>query len=172
MTKKEKIEKATADAFIVLYNREMRTSFCITEYSDVPDIRCRDSEGQIFNFEITLTEDRETDIKAMLGESDHWKIKNLQKQLNEEREEADGCLDTASCLQGNVADMLISRIQKKIGKDYGSNVALVIRDTSPVCWDWELSVDDIRRMLEPQRNPYDKGIWILSFLKDCIYRII
>jgi len=167
MNEKEKIEKATADAFIYLYNIEMGTSFFITSYSDAPDIRCEDSMGNSFNFEITLTEDRKGDIKCLLGRSDHRSVNAI---------DARGCtgssLGMASCLQGNVIDMLICRMQKKLEKDYGVNVALVIRDTSPVCWDWELSLDDIRRMLDSQKISYDKGIWLLSFSKDRIYRVL
>jgi hypothetical protein len=55
MNEKEAIEKATADAFIALYNTEYGSSFFIEEYSDAPDIRCKDADGNIFNFEITLT---------------------------------------------------------------------------------------------------------------------
>jgi hypothetical protein len=55
LNKKEGIEKETADAFIELYNTEMGTAFSIVEYSDAPDIRCIDSEGNTFNFEVTLT---------------------------------------------------------------------------------------------------------------------
>ena len=34
---KEKIERATADAFINLYNRQLGSSFRIVKYSDAPD---------------------------------------------------------------------------------------------------------------------------------------
>jgi hypothetical protein len=37
LNEKEAIERATADAFITLYNTEMGTSFSIVEYSDAPD---------------------------------------------------------------------------------------------------------------------------------------
>jgi len=172
LNEKEAIEKATADAFIELYNREMGTSFSITEYSDAPDIRCRDLEGNIFNFEITLTEDREKDIAAALGRSNHRSIEALRKHLNEVRAGKANPLDMVSCLQGNVTQMIFSRILPKLEKDYGSNIGLVIRDASPVSWDWELVVDNIRHQLDSQRNPFDKGIWIISFQKDKIYRIV
>lgn len=172
MNKKESIEKATADAFVELYNREMGTSFSITEYSDAPDIRCSDLTGNVFNFEITLTEDREKDIAAAFGKSDHRSIEALRKHLDEVKAGKANPLERVSCLQGNVTDMIVGRILPKLKKDYGSNAGLVIRDTSPVCWDWELVIDDIRRMLASQRNPFEKGIWIISLRKDKIYRII
>ncbi|MCF8039463.1 MAG: hypothetical protein K9K79_09100 [Desulfohalobiaceae bacterium] len=172
MNEKEAIEKATADAFIELYNRRMGTSFSIIEYSDAPDIRCRDLKGNILNFEITLTEDREKDIAAALGRSDHRSFNSLRKHLDEVKAGKANPLERGSCLQGNVTQMIVSRILPKLKKDYGSYVGLVIRDSSPVCWDWELVVDDIRGLLTSQRNPFDKGIWIISFRKDKIYRIL
>jgi len=172
LKEKEAIEKATADAFIELYNSEMGTSFCIIEYSDAPDIRCKDSEGDILNFEITLTEDRLKDIQATLGRSDHRSIESLKKHLADVREGKASPLAWVSCLQGNVRAMIISRIQSKLKNNYGSNTALVIRDTSPVCWDWDLVVDDIKSALNLERNPFDKGIWILTFTKDRIFRLL
>jgi len=172
MNEKEAIEKATADAFIDLYNREMGASFSIAEYSDAPDIRCRDNKGNIFNFEITLTEDSEKDIAAALGRSGHRSIEALRENLDEVKAEKANPLEKVSCLQGNVTEMIVGRILPKLKKDYGSNAGLVIRDTSPVCWDWKLVIDNIRQILTPQRNPFDKGIWLISFRKDKIYRII
>jgi hypothetical protein len=171
LNEKEAIEKATADAFIELYNLEMGTSFSIIEYSDAPDIRCRDLNGSIFNFEITLTEDREKDIAAALGRSDHRSIGALRKHLDEVKAGKANPLDRVSCLQGNVTQMIVSRILPKLKKDYGSNVGLVIRDSSPVSWDWALVMEDIKHLLKSHRNPFDMGIWIISFRKDKIYRI-
>ena len=83
MNEKEAIEKATADAFIELYNSETGSSFSIIEYSDAPDIRCQDPEKNKFNFEITLTEDRPKDIQANLGRSDQRSLDALKKHLEE-----------------------------------------------------------------------------------------
>lgn len=172
MNEKEAIEKATADAFVNLYNREMGTSFSIVEYSDAPDIRCKDPKGNVFNFEITLTEDRPKDIQAALGRSNHRSIEALRQHLDDVRAGKANPLERTSCLQGNVTDMIVNRILPKLQKDYGSNVALVIRDSSPVCWDWDLVVDQIKDMLNLQRNPFDKGIWIISFRKDRIFQLV
>ena len=78
-----------------------------------------------------------------------------------------------SHLQGNVVETIVERIQSKLKKDYGTHddVALVVRDTSPVSWDWGDVVDQIRDALELERTPYRAGIWIISFLKDQIYRV-
>lgn len=172
MNEKEAIEKATADAFIKLYNFEMGTSFSIVEYSDAPDIRCKDQDGNILNFEITLTEDRPKDIQAALGRSEHRSADNLRKHLEEVKAGKANPLERVSCLQGNITEMLVSRIQPKLIKDYGPNVALVIRDSSPLDWAWDATTDKIAELLNLERNPFDKGIWIISYSKDRIYKLL
>jgi len=171
LNEKEAIERATADAFIKLYNSEMGTSFSIVEYSDAPDIRCKDPEGNPLNFEITLTEDRPRDIQAALGRSDHKNLEALKKHLKDVEEGKASIFDSVSRLKDNVTDMILSRIQKKLAKDYGSNTALVIRDVSGVGWNWDLVTNKIVDLLDSKRNPYDKGIWIISHSKDRIFRI-
>ncbi len=168
---KKAIEKATADAFIKLYNTEMGTSFSIVEYSDSPDIRCKDPEGNTFNFEITLTEDWPKDIQALLGRSDHLSIEALRQHLSKVKVGKASPLERVRCLQGNVVEMIVTRIQPKLEKDYGHNVALVIRDSSPIGWDWNLVVDHIKNRLNLLRNPFDKGIWVISYSKDKIFRL-
>ena len=172
MNEKEAIEKATADAFVELYNSEMGTSFFIVEYSDAPDIRCKDPKGNTFNFEITLTQDRPKDIQAALGRSNHRSIDALRKHLADVSAGKANPLERVSCLQGNVTDMIVNRIQSKLRKDYGSNVALVVRDSSAVCWDWDLVVDHAKSILDLRKNPFDKGIWVISFRKDRIFRLV
>jgi hypothetical protein len=170
LNEKKAIEKATADAFIKLYNFKMGTSFSIVKYSDAPDIRCKDQKGHIFNFEITLTEDRPKDIQAALGRSNHGSIEAVRQHLADVNA-GKAKLEIRS-LPGNVANMIVNRILPKLQNDYGSNVALVVQDSSSVCWDWDLVVDNIKDMLSSQRNPFDKGIWIESFRKDRIFRIV
>jgi len=172
LNEKEAIEKVTANTFIELYNCEMGTSFSIIEYSDAPDIRCKDPKGNIFNFEIALTEDRPKDIQAALGRSNHRSVEALRQHLAEVRAGKANALEKASCLQGNVTAMIVDRILPKLQKDYGRNVALVIRDTSPVCWDWDMVVHQFKSMLNLKRNPFDKGIWIISFRKDKLFRLV
>jgi hypothetical protein len=172
LNEKEAIERATADAFVELYNLEKRTSFSIIEYSDAPDIRCKDLKGDIFNFEITLTEDRPKDIAVVLGRSDQKSIEVLRQHLDKVKAGKANPLENVSCLQENVTEMIISRILPKLKKDYGLNVGLVIRDTSPVCWDWELVLEDIKSRIGSRKNPFDMGIWIISCRKDKIYKII
>lgn len=172
MNEKEAIEKATADAFLELYNHEMGTAFSVIKYSDAPDIRCKDIKGNIFNFEITLTEDRPKDIAAALGRFSHRKIDSVGEHLADVKVGKANHVENVSCLQENVTEMIVKRIMSKLQMDYGFNVGLVIRDTSPMSWDWELVLDEIKSILTSQRNPFDKGIWIISLCKDKIYRII
>jgi hypothetical protein len=39
---------------------------------------------------------------------------------------------------------LLERIKEKNNHDYGENVALVIRDTSPLDWDWTDIINEIK----------------------------
>jgi hypothetical protein len=169
LNEKEAIEKGTAGAFIELYNIKMGTSFSIFEYSDAPDIRCKDKEGNTFNLEITLTEDKPKDIQAALGRSDHRSLEALKKHLSDEKANP---MEWVSCLQGDVTEMIVSRINPKLENDYGANVALVVRDSSPLDWDWEFVVDQIKSKLNLVRNPFDKGIWVISNSKDRIIQLV
>ena len=81
-------------------------------------------------------------------------------------------LELVSCLQGNLIAMLVSRIQAKLNNDYGKNAALVVRDTCPADPDWDLELNEIKAQLDLSRNPFDKGIWILSYAKDRLFRVV
>ena len=163
MTEKEKIELHTAEQFIDLYNTQMGTSFSIVDHSDVPDIRCLDKEGNQLNFDVTLTEDRLGDIQALLGRSDARSPEAMKKH-NEAVERGEASIfDTVSCLGGNVSQIAIARIQSKIDKmRYGPNTALVVRDVSPLGWDWESVSCNLAASLNLKDNPFDEGIWLIS----------
>jgi hypothetical protein len=75
-------------------------------------------------------------------------------------------------LASNVSDNLIARIQTKLNKDYGDNVALVVRDTSGCDWEWDEVENHIRSRLDLSRNPFKQGIWVLSRVKDTLFRIV
>lgn len=98
MNEKGAIGKATADTFLGLYNHEMKTSVSIVKYSDAPDIRCKDTNGNAFNFEVTLTEDRLKDIQAALGRSNHRNIEALRQHLDDVRAGKANPLERTSCL--------------------------------------------------------------------------
>ena len=69
MSEKTDIEWATGEAFISLYNARFATTY-LAQPSEAPDIHCVDQKGNRLNLEITMTEDRPGDIKALLGRSE------------------------------------------------------------------------------------------------------
>jgi len=163
MTEKQQIEKSTAEKFIKLYNAKVGTSFEVKELSDHPDVICEDSIGNQLKLEITLTEDRDGDIQALLGRSEHKSLEHAKQHG----------MGPASALSGNVTEHAYHRILAKMYKDYGTNVALVVRDVSPLGWDWDIEKSKLAQKLENVSSPFDKGIWILTLPpnQNMIFRI-
>lgn len=158
LNEKQAIEKATAEQFLSQYNRRFKTNFVIEDQPvpPDPDVICRDlNTGETLALEITLLEDIYGDIGWALG-----RLKLPQPTSGLPARSFD--LDTLP--------RLIHSIIKKRHKDYGSNVALIIRQVSRVPWDFEVELDKIRSVIKIEKNPYDKGIWILS-IKGEIFRI-
>ncbi|HWP56393.1 MAG TPA: hypothetical protein VNL14_00740 [Candidatus Acidoferrales bacterium] len=172
MSEKLDIERATAQAFVRLYNAKMGTSYEIVDYADAPDVCCADAHGNRLNLEITLTEDKPGDIKALLGRSDARSLETLKAHLTKVKAGEADPLERVSSLSGNVIEVVASRIGAKMNKKYGANTALVVRDTSGVDWDWDLVVTDLGNSLRGQVNPFDKGIWILSSSKERIFHVL
>lgn len=170
MNEKKKIEKATAEGFLHEYNSRFGTDFAVYELSEAPDVKCRDSNREKLNLEITLTEDRSLDIKAALGRSNHRNIEVLREQNKRVAEGKER--PRFSSLSGNVLEQIVGRINKKLIKNYGSNTALVVRDTSGVDWDWNTVVEDLRNRLNLENNPFDKGIWILNCARTKLYKVV
>ena len=171
MNETKQLEKATAEAFIKLFNRENNCNYRIVEYSENPDVRCKDDKGDEFDFDVTLTEDRPGDIKAMLGRSEHKSLEALKRHLELVEEGKASILERTSSLGMNVCSMLIQRIEPKLLKRYGPNTGLVIRDTSGVNWDWEYVLGDVKKNIPSMNDPYDKGIWLLNSAKTDIYKL-
>lgn len=169
MSEKQAIEKATAEGFLVMYNQLQGSDFRIVEMSDAPDVRCKDSLGNTLNLEITATEDRPGDIKAVLGRSNSRSLEALRAHV--ERVARGEEQPQFSSLSDEVSDHLVERLQSKMMNDYGSNAALVVRDTSGVDWDWEDVIPTIRSRLDLTKNPFSQGIWVLSLAKDRLFRI-
>ncbi len=172
MTEKEALELETAEQFIKHYNPQMSTSFRIVEHSDAPDFHCQDKEGNELKIEITLTEDRTRDIQSLLGRSEARSPEALKRHLEAVERGEESIFELVSCLQDNVSQMALNRIQPKLYKDYGSNTALVIRDISPLDWDWEDVIEDLAKSLDLRNNPFDKGIWIISLSSNQIFRVV
>ena len=171
MSEKQAIEKATAEGFLVLYNQLQGTDFRIVEMSDAPDVRCRDSLGKTLNLEITTTEDRPGDIKAVLGRSNSRSLEALRAHKDKERVARGEEQPQFSSLSDEVSDQLVGRLQSKMMNDYGSIAALVVRDTSGVDWDWDDVIPTIRSRLDLTKNPFSQGIWVLSRAKDRLFQI-
>lgn len=169
MEEKRLIEEATAKAFLNLYNSEMGTSYAIIAHLDAPDICCRDLRGNKLNIEITLTEDRPGDIQAVLGRSNSRSLDAFKKHLSDVKDGEASHFDRVSCLGEGPFETIVSGIKKKCQNSYGNNTALVVRDTSPIDWGWSGVIDRI--MADVDRNPFDKGIWIINDQKDKIYKI-
>ncbi len=174
MTEKEAIELETAEKFIDLYNSQMGTSFSIVKHSDAPDFHYQDKKGTELKFDVTLTEDHPGDIQGFLGRSDAIPTIEEMKRHTEALDRGEASIfDVGSCLQGNVFQMAKNRIQCKIDKmRYGSNTALVVRDTSGLPWSWETVLGDLASSLDLRNNPFDKGIWLIAFSSNKIFRIV
>lgn len=172
MDEKVAVEKATAEGFLRLYNKETGNTFVVKSLGDAPDVKCEDDKGRTLNLEITLTEDRPGDIPAALGRSQQRSPEALRKHLQRVREGKASPLERTSSLGENVSAAIESRIRSKLEKRYGSHTALVIRDISGVDWDWGFEIPDLQRKLEGISNPFDKGVWILNCGKDRLFRVL
>jgi hypothetical protein len=161
MNEKENIEYYTALEFLKLYNKEYNTSYRIDKCTDAPDILCVDDNENILKLEITLAEDKDKDIKALLGHSDHKSIDKAKFNSQE-----------ITLFDRDVLPRIIKRIKKKLLKDYGNNTALVIKHTSPLPWKFKWHIDDIRESISSIKDNYDKGIWIINLEGNKLYRII
>jgi hypothetical protein len=159
MKEKEEIEKATVDAFVQLHNEMHGTSYSVREYGDQdgkrPDAVCVTADGDHFNVEVTITEDRPGDIRWALGRADQRPYQGAP----------------GSCLQGNVLAQLAVRLDKKSIMRYGCQTALVIRDSSGVDWDWEDIRPQAEEYLRQRGNPFQFGIWIVNRAKTRLHRI-
>lgn len=169
MNEKQKIEQASAEGFLVLFNQRFGTDYQIVELGDAPDVCCQDSKGAELNLEITLTEDRPRDIQSSLGRSSHRSIEALVEhniRVSEGKEKPQ-----SSCLSGKVLTQMAGRINEKLVNSYGRNTALVVRDTSGVDWDWDFVIEELKEMTKSKRGQFDKGIWILNHTKTKLYQV-
>ena len=169
MNEKIDIERGTAEGFLKLYNQYYETSFEIDEISDSPDVRCIDESGERLNIEITMTEDESGTIQAFLGRSSKLSLYTLKEQNKRTSEGLEAprfhTIETSY-------EVLVERINSKLQKDYGSNAALVIRDVSGMDWEWETIVDRLSDNINLSINPFSKGIWLLSFRGEKLFRLI
>lgn len=167
---KQRIEQASAEGFLLLYNRRYGADYRIVELSDVPDVKCQSSSGEELNLEITLTEDRPRDIQASLGRSNHKSVEALaehNKKVAEGKEKPQ-----FSSFSEDVLAQAANRINEKLVKSYGPNTALVVRDTSVLDWDWDSVIEELKEKTKSKKSPFTKGIWILNYAKTQLYQVI
>lgn len=173
MTEKQWIEKATAEGFVAAYNALMGTSYRFDALLDPPepDARCVDTDGNSFCLEITMTEDRPGDIKSQMGRSEDRSLQALKVHLDAVKAGKASIFDRLSSSTGNAGISMVQRLRSKLTKSYGPGVALIIRDTSGVDWDWDVVKGIPIASLDLSQNPYDMGIWVLSHSKDRLFRL-
>jgi len=172
LSEKQLIELATAEGFLVRYNALHGSTYSVEHVAgegETPDVFTKDASGQVLGIEVTLTEDNPGDIPSVLGRSNRKSVESLRTHLRQVREGREPL--RVNCLSENVLAVLSSRINAKLSKRYGNNVALVIRDTSGVPWDWNQVVPVLRESLSAQTIPFDRGIWLLSRCKSILTSI-
>ena len=169
-TEKQLIERYTASTFLRLYNQKQGFSYEIIQHSDAPDFLCRDKEGSHLKLEVTMTEDRSGDIPSLLGRSDARSPEALKHHLKAVDRGEESIFASVSS-SDSICRMAASRIQPKLSKDYGPDTALVVRDTSPLEWDWSHEIECLTSLLDLSRNPYDRGIWIVQCSSERIFRV-
>lgn len=169
LTEKQLIELATAEGFLVLYNALRGSTYSVEHVAgegEAPDVSAKDASGRVLSIEVTLTEDRSGDIPSVLGRSNHKSLEALQTHLLRVREGKEPA--RINCLSENVLEILSGRIIAKLTKRYGNNVALVVRDTSSVPWDWNQVIPELQECLSGITVPFDRGIWLLSRCKSIL----
>lgn len=168
---KQAIERATAESFLLHYNREHGTDYRVDSLAGPgtsPDVKCVNSAKAILWIEITMMEDSLGDIKSALGRSEHKSFDAIRMHLCEVK----GGKSEISFnqLDGNVQMQLIEVLKQKFQKRYGQNVALVVRATG-VDWDWQLILPRVQTEFHDIHIPFDHGVWLLSRAKNRLYKI-
>lgn len=167
MDEKGQIEWATAEAFLDIYNENHGNDYKVIEHSDSPDFCCENISKDRLNLEITLIEDQDGAIQALLGRSNNFSLDELKRHIASVKAGKEEPLFTSS---QEAATRLKNRICEKLKKDYGPSVALVVRDTSRLDLEWDSQIGDIsewiRMKIEKRKSPFDKGVWIFNKDKD------
>ncbi len=176
MTEKDIIEKNTVEHFINLYNEQENLNYIVVKHSDAPDFICKDvKNNKALNIEVTMTQDKHGDIQALLGRSEHRNIDSIKAKIEKMKKGKLHYNEAVTSFGVDTLSMLYMSIKKKMLKDYGKSVMLVIRDVSPLMWDYEPYIEDIRATIY-ERFPmhskvFDKGIWIINSSWDKIYKL-
>ncbi len=176
MNEKESIEAITVENFLNLYNRLNDSNYLVVKHSDSPDFICNDSrDNKTLNIEITMTQDKDKDIQSLLGRSMHRNIDSIKEKIQKVKNGELHYMEAITSYSDNTLPMLFSAIEKKLKKDYGKSVLLVVRDTSPLNWDHSIYIESISKKISimspsPQKI-FDKGIYLISSDLSQIYKL-
>ncbi len=155
--KKRKIEMCTGRAFLEMYNKYKEENYLIAKHTDCPDLYCTNMKKEILNIEITLTQDDEKCIDCLLNH------KKVPKETNK-----------VYRLDVGIKNNLVNRIRDKIDKTKhykDDNLALVVRDTSRLDWDWQLSgiYGDLSQV--SALKYFNRGIWLINNDKNMLFEL-
>ena len=176
MSENKAIEKSTVENFLIHYNKLNDTTYQVTKHSDFPDFICMDQYGKMLNIEVTMTQDKDKDIQSLLGRSEHRNVDYVKEKIQKVKRGELHYMDAITSYSNNTLPMLFSAIQKKLKKDYGKSVLLVVRDTSPLSWEHSPYIKDISdTILKMKPNPnkvFDRGIWLINSDLTTIYKLV
>lgn len=168
----KRIERATAAMFVAMYNAKTGDTYRVVGQPEPPepDVQCENDVGDVLKLEITMLEDRCRDIQSLLGRSDAHGLEALLANNERIQRGEVAAIDTVASFERDAMPNLLDRLRAKLKKQhFGPNVALVMRSTSPLDWDWNLCMNEARRGLESillelklGQPPYDRGIWIVA----------
>jgi len=151
LSEKQRIEKATAQLFLDLYNLKLQTHYVIQELSDTPDVICIDPDtGRRLELEISLLEDVPGDVAYILNRGPKPVSSSTQT--------------VAASFSKDSVNQLESSLRKKLLSTYGADTALVLRQTSPL-WepkDWTSVAERFRiEILQGKERNFGAGVWII-----------
>jgi len=163
-SEKERIEKATAEIFLNLYNKRFGTSYEIKALGEPPDVECIDHlSGKKLNLEVSLIEDLLYEIRYVLGRG----AKPISPTTN------------STVVSSDDSIMQIKKsLKKKLLASYGKNTALVLRQVSPLwgpsAWEYfkkKLQEEDFFKY----KRHFDAGVWVICTdhstwpARDCLF---
>jgi hypothetical protein len=165
---KRKIERATADLFLKLYNENMGSNFEIVKHGDAPDFICKDTITTTdLALEISLLQNIDGEIPYILGRG--------------RQPVSPTTGTTAVSLYDDVYKEIERALKKKLRSHYPGNSALVLRQVS-ILWspkDWELVAPSLRStVLYGKENHFNFGIWIICTddelwpAEDTLFRLV
>jgi len=154
LMEKQQIEKSTAETFLDIYNERYSANFKIAKLGDTPDVECEDKRtGEELFLEITLLEDWDGDIRALLGRG-------------QRRSTSPVTGFSAISFDQDTLSKLRERLESKLPANYGPNTALVIRQVG-IPWSFQDYQRYAKRLLSQvfrgREQNYGAGVWILCW---------